>query len=133
MPLYEYLCEVQGRRIEVLHKYNERYVCPCGCGATRLMSAPAKTALRWGDTQWHGRYDRGLGVTLQDENHRQAIMKERGLRQLREGEAEAEIAEVVAETKEHDDNMSRFNKHMAETGDTGLALARTFPCEEAAL
>ncbi len=61
MPLYEYNCRRSGRRVEALRTFEDRKECPCGCGASRLISAPAKTALKWGDTAWEGRYDRGWG------------------------------------------------------------------------
>ena len=131
MPLYEYPCQRTGRRVEVIRRYEERAVCPCGCGAKRIISAPAKTAMRWGDTPWDGRYDRGLGTTLRDQNHRDKIMQARGLRQLEDGEVEQYSREVQAESAEHEANVAAFQKHKAETGDVGLALARTFPCEDA--
>jgi len=131
MPIYEYQCFRTTRRLEVIRRYEDRKECPCGCGAPRIMSAPAKTAMRWGDTPWDGRYDRGLGTTLRDQNHRNAIMQSRGLRQLEEGEVEQYSREVQAESAEHEANVAAFQKHKAETGDVGLALARTFPCQEA--
>jgi len=131
MPLYEYHCDVKGHRIEVIRRYEERGLCPCGCGARRIISAPAKTALRWGDTEWSGRYDRGLGTTIRDRRHREALMRQRGLRQLEDGEIDAQISSRQKEVDDHEDTMKSYNKHLGETGDAGLALARTFPCTEA--
>ena len=131
MPLYEYQCGRTGRRLELLRRYEDRKFCPCGCGAKRLISAPAKTAMRWGDTPLDGRYDRGLGTTLRDKNHRAQIMQARGLRELQEGEVEAEISRAEKESAAHDVTVQSFKHHLAETGDTGLAIARTFPCDGA--
>ena len=130
MPLYEYDCLMTGKRMEVLRVYTDRRFCPCGCGAPRVISAPARTAFRWGDTQWSGRYDRGLGTTIRDEKHRKELMKRRGLRELQPGEVEREIASAEKRDAEHDANVANFNKHRAETGDVGLALARTFPADK---
>lgn len=132
MPIYEYQCQRVGYRIEAIRKYEDRAVCPCGCGATRLVSAPAKTAYRWGDTKWDGKRDKGLGVTLRDENHRKQVMAARGLRELQDGEVEQHVREVQADSDKHEANVAAFQRHKAETGDVGLALARTFPCKEIA-
>lgn len=131
MPLYEYICNRTGRHYEVIRRYEDRAVCPCGCGAKRIISAPAKTASRWGDTPWTGRYDRGLGMMLRDKNHREEVMRKRNLREMDTGEVDRHAREVQADADKHDANMATFNKHKAETGDIGLALARTFPCNEA--
>ena len=129
MPIYEYRCRVAGKRVEVLRKYEERGFCPCGCGAPRIISAPAKTAYRWGDSKWDGAVDRGLGTRLVSKKHREAVMASKGLRELQEGEVEREIREVTREAEEHNANVAAFTKHKAETGDAGLALARTFSSE----
>ena len=132
MPIYEYACTRTGRYIETIRKYEDRAVCPCGCGAKRIISAPAKTAYRWGDTKWDGKRDKGLGITLRDENHRKRVMAARNLRELHDGEVEQHVREVQADAAKHEANIAAFNKHKAETGATGLALARTFPCKEIA-
>ncbi|HEY8549678.1 MAG TPA: FmdB family zinc ribbon protein [Vicinamibacterales bacterium] len=44
MPLYEYECEADGRRFEVIQKFSDPPVtaCPdCGAGVRRLLSSPA--------------------------------------------------------------------------------------------
>ena len=129
MPIYEYDCKTSGLRIEVLRKPLDRHVCPCGCGAPRVISAPAKTAYRWGDSKWDGSLDRGLGTRLVSKKHREAVMAQKGLRELQEGEVEREIREVTREAEQHNANVAAFTKHKAETGDAGLALARTFTSE----
>ncbi len=132
MPIYEYPCLRTGCRVEAIRSYEDRAVCPCGCGAKRAISAPAKTALKWGDTHWTGKYDKGLGTTLRDANHRKQLMASRGLRELDPGEVEQHTRDVQSEAAEHDANVAAFNRHKAETGDAGVALARTFPCKEIA-
>ena len=131
MPIYEYRCAVKGAHIEVLRKYEDRGFCPCGCEAPRVISAPAKTPYGWGDSKWDGARDNGLGTTLVSKKHREAVMRAKGLRELQPGEAEDHMKAVQADHSQHEANMASFRKHKAETGDAGLALARTFPSEGA--
>lgn len=130
MPLYEYNCRRSGRRVEVLRSYEERKLCPCGCEAPRLISAPAKTALKWGDTAWEGRYDRGLGTTYRSRDHRNQLMAERGLRECEPGEVEAEQRRVSREHAEHEKNIQTYQRVLEDTGCTGMAMAQTFPNPE---
>lgn len=127
MPLYEYNCAKTRHRVEVLRRYEDRKVCPCGCGAPRIISAPAKTAFRWGDSQWDGRYDRGLGVKLRDRAHREHLMQERGLRELQPGEVEAEQRRVTREHEQHEQNVQTYQRVLEDTGSTAMAMAQTFP------
>jgi len=136
MPLYEYRCtsEACGATQERLRPFAERDAVPlCLCGQTtkRTVTAAARTASQWGDSFWDGRRDRGLRTTLVSKKHRDAVMKQRGLRQLEDGEVERHVKEVQADHDKHERTVATFNKHKAETGDTGLALARTFPAHEA--
>tara|TARA_R110002110_G_scaffold51805_11_gene151539 strand:- start:3140 stop:3421 length:282 start_codon:yes stop_codon:yes gene_type:complete len=87
----------------------------------------AKTALRWGDTQWDGKHDRGLGVTLRDRNHRDAVMRSRGLRPLEDGEVEAEQSRVTSEHDRCEQNMKTYQRVLEDTGNTSIAMAETFP------
>lgn len=130
MPLYEYRCARTGRVVESLRKYEERKYCPCGCGATQLVSAPAKTALRWGDTAWEGRYDRGLGMTYRSRAHRDEIMASRGLRECEPGEVEAEQRRVTNEHVKHEQNIQTYQRVLEDTGSTAMAMAQTFPNAE---
>jgi putative FmdB family regulatory protein len=127
MPLYEYNCRRTGLRVEVLRKYDDRTFCPCGCNAPRIISAPAKTAFRWGDSQWDGRYDRGLGVKLRDRAHREHLMAERGLRELQPGEVEAEQRRVSNQHDQHEQNIQTYQRVLEDTGSTAMAMAQTFP------
>ena len=130
MPLYEYNCRRSGRRVEALRTFEDRKECPCGCGASRLISAPAKTALKWGDTAWEGRYDRGLGTTYRSRAHRDQLMDERGLRECEPGEVEAEQRRVSREHAEHERNIATYQRVLEDTGSTAMAMAQTFPNPE---
>jgi putative FmdB family regulatory protein len=86
MPIYDYRCKDCG------HTEKDYYVRPgvaaperitcsmCGEGASKQMPSPAKTPGLWGDSA--GYFDRGLGTFVQSEQHRQSVMKEKGLRQV---------------------------------------------------
>ena len=91
---------------------------------------PAKTAWQWGDTNWDGLYDRGLGTKIRDKKHREQIMNERGLRQLQDGEVEAEQRRVMREHEQHEKNINTFKKVLNDTGSTSKAMAQTFPNPE---
>jgi putative FmdB family regulatory protein len=132
MPLYEYSCAC-GRRLERLRPIDKRSTpvdCPCGLQAKHVPSMPARTAFSWGDTKWDGFYDRGLNVTLRDKNHRKAVMKQRGLRELQPGEVEAEQSRVLREHEQHEKNIKTYTTALKETGSTETAMARTFPNPE---
>lgn len=133
MPLYEYRCAL-GHGTTALRRMDDRHLeLACGrCGAPAALgvSAPAKTAWRWGDTKWDGRYDRGLGVQLRDERHRKAVMQQRGLRELEDGEVEAEVRRVSLEQEAHESRVATFTRTLRETGDASFAAAETFPAHE---
>lgn len=102
----------------------------CGEPAKLVPSLVSKTALRWGDTQWDGKHDRGLGVTLRDRNHRDQLMQERGLRPLEDGEVEAEQSRVTSEHEQGEKDMKTYQRVLADTGSTSIAMAETFPDPE---
>ena len=132
MPLYEYACQ-DGHLSTDLRKYEERdalSVCRCGHPLSRLVSAPAKTAWSWGDSKWDGYHDRGLNMTLRDKKHREQVMKSRGLREVNDGEVEAEVARATREQEKHDKNMATYQRVLSDTGSHGIAMAQTFPDPE---
>ena len=132
MPLYEYLCE-GGHSHTVLRKYAQRdepFICSCGDAGKRVPSAPARTAYGWGDSKWDGYYDRNLQITYRDKKHREAVMKQRGLRELQPGEVEAEQRRVSREHDQHERNIKTYETALKETGSQAVAMARTFPNPE---
>lgn len=133
MPLYEYRCQ-SNHLITKLRRYERRLdtvICPvCQDQAGIVVSMPAKTAWAWGDTQWDGYHDRGLNVTLRDKKHREAVMKARGLREVQDGEVEAEVARATREKDQHEKNIGTFQRVLKETGSTEMAMAQTFPNPE---
>jgi putative FmdB family regulatory protein len=134
MPIYEYRC-ADGHRSEKLRKFENRKdaaACArCGAPASLAVAAPARTAWAWGDTQWNGFHDRGLNVTLRDKAHRESIMKQRGLRQVEDGEIEREISRATSEKDNHEAQVAKFQRVLADTGSTAKAMIETFPTPDA--
>ena len=133
MPLYEYECD-HGHTTERVRRYeicrNPAVCSSCGQAASLIPSLVAKTAGRWGDTQWDGKHDRGLGVTLRDRNHRDQVMAARGLREAEAGEVEAEQSRVTSQHSHDEQNMKTYQRVLKDTGSTSMAMAQTFPNPE---
>ncbi len=132
MPLYEYRCR-SGHVIMHLRSYKNRQAatkCDCGQAASIIVSAPARTSYKWGDTKWDGFHDRATGVTYRDENHRKRVMAAKGLRELQDGEVEAEQRRVQREHDQHNENVSTYQKVLEDTGSPVKAMEQTFPTPE---
>ncbi len=135
MALYEAKCNQCSIKIEYLRSYQKREetpLCPrCLLQTERVISAPAFTPSVWGDSQWQGRYDRGLGVVLKDKAHRDRLMQERGLYEATLSDTDNSFDRMISEGQEHERQMALYNHNLREAnGDTGLAIANTFPGEE---
>lgn len=77
MPLRDLDCRNCGVH-EVLVKYEDPDVCPeCGLPAQRLVSMPARTSNSWGES--NARFDKGLGMTIRSAQHRDQVLKAKGL------------------------------------------------------
>ena len=133
MPIYEYKCR-SGHIVSELRKYEKRAAsmrCPkCNQEATIAVSAPARTAWSWGDTKWDGFHDRALGKTWVDKKHREQEMHKRGLREVDDGEVEAEIRRVTSEHEQHEKQAATYHRVLTETGSAAIAAERTFNDEE---
>ena len=138
MPLYEYGCPICSTRVEAVRPYDRRDsspICP-GCRShdlkmERLVSAPAFTPSGWGDSQWAGRYDKGLGVTLRDRAHREHIMKARGLVEDTAYDQQNRLDKSVSAHGDHERTVRKYEHNLREAGgDRGLAIANTFPVND---
>lgn len=137
MPLYEYECPICATRTEAVRPYTRRDaspICP-GCRSydlamDRLVSAPAFTPSSWGDSKWAGKYDKGLGVTLQSKAHREQVMKSRGLVEDTAYDQQNRLDKSVSAHGDHERTVKRYEHNLREAGgDKGLAIANTFPQE----
>lgn len=92
MAIYTYHCETCNTEFDIRRPVAERdepYLCPYdGAVTKRMMTAPQFTPGSWGDQTGkfgvNGIYDRGLGVRVQNERHRDQILKKKGF--VRESE-----------------------------------------------
>jgi hypothetical protein len=86
MPIHDYACldcnKIEEKFIK-MSQVNDTFDCSCGKPMKRLMSAPAKTAGKWGDQtgKWgvNGCFDRGLGATYYTSAEREKIARSKGL------------------------------------------------------
>ena len=138
MPLYEYQCPICATRTEAVRSYTRRDaspICP-GCRSydlamDRLVSAPAFTPSSWGDSKWAGKYDKGLGVTLRDKNHRERIMKARGLVEDTAYDQQNRLDQSMSAHGDHERIVKQYEHNLREAhGDKGLAIAATFPATD---
>lgn len=134
MPIYEYGCSQCSEKTTRYRKYEVRRepvnCSSCGAPSKLVPSLISKTATKWGDTPWDGKVDRGLGVTLRSSEHRDAVMRERGVREIEPGEVEAEQSRVQREHEEHEANMKTYDRVLADTGCALTAMEQTFPNPE---
>lgn len=84
--MYDFICYTCKKQTDRLCKFEnkESQTCKdCDSPLHSLVSAPAKTAGKWGDQigKWgvNGCYDRGLGATYYNSMDRERIAKSKGL------------------------------------------------------
>ena len=145
MPIYENMCYTCRKVEEVVTKWDTpASECPmCGSERKRLVSAPAKTAMRWGDNGISGQgvngtYDRGLGATYYTSMERDAICKAKGLVPLSEvgGDSfvEKRMSTEIEVKAQQDKVMQTYLDKKAEYGGSKAAAARavleTFPAND---
>lgn len=144
MPLKDLMCWKCRKVEEVLVKMDSEPKDCEMCGSPRkfLPSAPAKTAMKWGEC-WgaqgvNGTYDRGLGATYYTSMERDAICRAKGLVPLSEAGGEAFIEKRISteiEVKAQQDKvMQTFLDKKAEYGGSKQAEVRaqleTFPAND---
>lgn len=131
MPLWDYKCD-NGHVEEHLVWVGEecpRWLKCATCGENTRIQLPlvARTANRWGDT--NGGYNKHLGQHVSNSMHREKILREKGLVDLRDMPNNYFEDRLEQETKEHLQNhhdVAEFKSHLAEGCDEGEALAKTF-------
>lgn len=86
MPMYDFICYTCKKQTDRLCKFENKDAQTCkDCDSPlhSLVSAPAKTAGKWGDQtgKWgvNGCFDRGLGATYYTSMDRERIAKSKGL------------------------------------------------------
>jgi putative FmdB family regulatory protein len=88
MPIYDYMCYTCKKQTDRLVKFENKdiqYCSVCDDRLKTLVSAPAKTAMKWGvsgmraASNVNGVFDRGLGATYYNSMEREKIAKSKGL------------------------------------------------------
>ncbi len=144
MPMYEYACHKCKIYKEILQSITkmETEGCSCKrCGSKmeKLVSLPAKTPSLWNGGWTDGlsgyaQYDRGLGMTIYSETHRDKVLAERGL--VRESDVGEDFIDrrisQMSDKKEKCDALDkRFDDAMDKfDGDYRLAQEEAMPAQE---
>jgi len=72
-----------------------------------------------------------LGVTLRDKNHREQVMKSRGLVEDTAYDQRNRLDKAVSLNNDHERTVKRYEHNLREAGgDKGLAIANTFPAND---
>jgi len=72
-----------------------------------------------------------LGVTLRDKNHREQVMKSRGLVEDTAYDQRNRLDKAVSLNSDHERTVKRYEHNLREAGgDKGLAIANTFPAND---
>lgn len=131
MPLYDHLCVACCLVTEELVPPERQSIsCPaCGSEAVRMVSMPARTGNRWGDSNAY--FDRGLGCVVQNHTHREQLMKAKGLTPLSDyasGTVENAVHAQIESKKQHERTVTAYKDNLKKHGgDTAMAVADTFP------
>ena len=138
MPIYSYKCS-RGHTHDELYKWPPPESMKCGyvtstlskcrCKSKRLVTMPAKTAGRWGDTS--AKYIPAFGkelttVQAEKEARRLGLVSEYDLPRHY---IEDKLADQDADAALHLKTMSNFETVKKETGDASRAWAETFSTE----
>lgn len=142
MPFYEYECSKCKTYIERITKVSERdsQTCKnCNSKLEKLFSAPAKTPGLWNASWNHGlsgqgKFDIGLGTKVYSEQHKDKLLKERGL--IREtdfakGYFDSVTSSNLEEAKRIDKETALYNENIKKfDGDKAKAVAETWTAHD---
>tara|TARA_R100000664_G_C2755140_1_gene142800 strand:- start:518 stop:862 length:345 start_codon:yes stop_codon:yes gene_type:complete len=109
MPLYEVKCTSCHALDEVLCEFEdlERITCViCDSQVLRRTTMFARHG-SWSGS-YSGYYDRGLGCYVESYQHREKLMKERGLRPVSSQELEEGVDKTVNDFRNHDKQISKL-------------------------
>lgn len=131
MPIYPYACE-DKHTTDLFCKYIDKpdhIDCGCGKEARPQVTAPARTAGRWGDSG--GGYDHSLGRHFNNSMEKERYCKANGLIALSDlgntvDTIETEIHQQTVQHETHEKDMNTFLEHMKTSESQGEAWAKTF-------
>lgn len=131
MPFFDYKCDNDHVEEQLFLAGDEtpRWVkcATCGENARRQLPLISRTANRWGET--NGYYSPNLGAHVRNSQHRDQIMKEKGLVDLRDCDQHFVEDRIEKEMRQHDQhkkNVQEYHDHMSGGDSRGDALAKTF-------
>jgi hypothetical protein len=136
MPIYEYkcyTCKTQTDRLVKWEKKDTQYCSVCDDRLKPLVTAPARTAGRWGDTG--GGFDVSLGRHFNSSMEKEKYLKQNGLiasSDLVGGKnfIDDQVHKQIVETENHIKDTEDYTRIMKETGSIEKALAETFSVDK---
>ena len=141
MPLFDYKCPV-GHIEEHYFPVGETAPKQVPCNlcvhygpdvhwATKQLPLISRTANRWGDT--NGYYSPNLQAYVNNSQHRDQLMREKGLVDLRDMDQhffEDRMEQECQEYKDAEADSQEYQRRLKEHGDAGRAAAETFSIEK---
>lgn len=131
MPIYEYMCytcRVQSDRLVKFENKDIQYCSVCDDRLKSLVTAPARTAGRWGDTG--GGYDKSLGKHFNNSMEKEKWIKDNGLVSSSDiggkGAVDDLVHKQIVDTDNHIKDVATYEYIKKETGSVERALAETY-------
>ncbi len=131
MPIYEYMCYTCKKQSDRLVKFENKeaqHCYDCNSKLKALVTAPAKTAGRWGDTG--GGFDRSLGRHFKNSMEKEKWIKDNGLVSSSDiggkGAVDDLVHKQIVDTDTHIKDVATYERIKKETGSVERALAETF-------
>lgn len=132
MPIREFKCEdghVSDELIRSSDPVPQTITCWCGLEARLQISTFARTPGTFGDSTAY--FDRGLGCVVRNNQHREQLMKAKGLTPLSDyasGTVENAVHAQIEQKKQHERTVTAYKDNLKKHGgDTAMAVADTFP------
>lgn len=131
MPIYEYMCYTCKKKSDRLVKFENKGVQYCHVCDDRLkplVTAPARTAGRWGDTG--GGWDKSLGKHFNNSMEKEKWIKDNGLVSSSDiggkGAVDDLVHKQIVDTDNHIKDVATYEYIKKETGSVERALAETY-------
>lgn len=131
MPIYEFMCNTCKKKTDILCKWqmvSEQKCKNCNGGLRQLVTAPAHTPGRWGDSG--GGYDRSLGRHFNNSMEKEKYIKDNGLIAASDFGGVSFVDGIVekeeAKHVQHEKDMDVFRDVVSKGGDLSKAYAETY-------
>jgi len=131
MPVYDYMCYTCKKQSERLCKYENKdiqYCSTCDDRLKPLVTAPAKTPGRWGDTG--GGFDRSLGRHFNNSMEKEKYIRANGLVAASDLGGVSYLDNIVekecAVHVQHEKDMEVFKDVVSKGGDLSKAYTEAY-------